>query len=156
MTTLAMDNYNGFISLDNFQASSAYERVWSRSLAGRFSFGSNSLSNRIDTALSVFLPSKDIVVQDRLSLEEYLANNSGVVNHIYELPTKVTEYFGISGMKIGMFSDPDTDDTPEMYFEILTELPVQEANSQLSLLNRNWILSGDEDLMKLNLTLKFI
>jgi len=155
MTTLAMDNYNGFRKLDNSQVPSAYERVWNRSLTERFSFSSKSVSNRIDTALS-FLISKKILIKDRLLMADYLANNSGVVTHLYTISNKVAEHFDTKSIELGLFSDPDTLDTPELYCEIITNLSAEEANAQLGLLNRNWILSGDEDLMKLNLTLKFI
>lgn len=156
MTTLAMNNYNGFIILDNFQAPSAYERVWSRSLAGRFSFGSNSLSNRIDTTLT-FLLSNSVVIADRLLVEDFLANHSGMVTHLYTIPNKVSEYFDTNSIELGIFSDPDTADTSELYFEIQTSLSPEDANRQLSLINRQWIFaSADEDLMGINFTLRFV
>lgn len=155
MTALTMDYYTNFPQLENIQTSSAYERVWNRSLTSIFAPSSKSLSTRIDTAIS-FLQSKDIVISDRLLLEDYLANNLGVVTHLYEVSSKVTEYFGVSEMEIGMFSDPDTQEVPEIYFEIATSLSAQEATNQLSLLNREWLFSsGDSDLMKMNFTLKF-
>jgi len=155
MTTLTMDNYTNYFQLESLQTPSAYERVWNRSLTSIFAPSSKSLSTRIDTAISV-LQSRDVVICDRLSLEEYLANNLGVVTHLYEVTNKVGEYFGITEMQIGMFGDPDTEDTPEIYFEIMTSLSPEDATSQLSLLNREWILSStDEDLVKINFTLKF-
>ena len=156
MTTLAMDNYTNYFQLENLQTPSAYERVWNRSLTSIFAPSSKSLSTRIDTALSV-LQSRDVVICDRLLLEEYLANNLGVVTHLYEVPSKIMEYFGTDEMEIGMFSDPATGESPEMYVEIRTSLSALEATRQLSLLNRGWIFaSNDEDISKINLTLKFI
>ena len=88
MTTLAMDNYFGYIGLDNVLAPSAYERTWNRSLVAPFLPSSKSFSARIDTALT-FLLSKNVAVQERLLVEDFLANNSGVVTHLYEVPEKV-------------------------------------------------------------------
>lgn len=156
MTTLAMDNYFGYIGLDNVLAPSAYERTWNRSLVAPFLPSSKSFSARIDTALA-FLLSKNVFIEERLLLEDILANNSGIVAHLYDVPTKVAEYFKTNSIEFGVFSDPDSNDTPEIYFEIETNLSPEEANSQLSLLNREWILSSsDEDLAKLNFTLKFV
>lgn len=152
-----MDYYTSYPQLENIQTPSVYERVWSKSpLISIFSQSSKSLSTRIDTALSV-LQSKNVAICDRLLLEDYLANNLGVVTHLYEVPSKVTEYFGVSMMDIGMFNDPDTAEAPEMYLEIQTSLSAEDATRQLSLLNREWLLSsGDADLMKINFTLKFV
>lgn len=157
MTTLTMDYYTSYPQLENIQTPSVYERVWSKSpLISIFSQSSKSLSTRIDTALSV-LQSKNVTICDRLLLEDYLVNNLGVITHLYEVPSKVTEYLGMSSVKLGMISDPDIDDSPEMYIEIQTLLSPEEATNQLSLLNREWVLSSnDEDLMKINLTLKFV
>jgi len=155
MTTLAMDNYTNYFQLESLQTPSAYERVWNRSLTSIFAPSSKSLSTRIDTALSV-LQSRDVVISDRLLLEEYLANNLGIVTHLYDVPSKVAEYFNTSEIEIGMFGDPDTGDVPEMYFEVLTSLSPEEATQQLSSLNREWVLSSmDDDLVKINFTLKF-
>ena len=156
MTTLAMDNYTNYIQLESIQAPSVFERVWNRSLTSTFAPSSKSLSTRIDTAISV-LQSKNVAICDRLLLEDYLANNLGVVTHLYEVPSKVAEYFGDTEMEIGMFSDPDTVEAPEMYLEIQTALSAEDATRQLSLLNREWVLSsGEADLMKINFTLKFV
>jgi hypothetical protein len=157
MTTLTMDYYTSYPQLENIQTPSVYERVWSKSpLISIFSQSSKSLSTRIDTALSV-LQSKNVAVCDRLLLEDYLANNLGVVTHLYEVPSKVSEYFGDTEMEIGMFCDPDMGDAPEIYIEILTSLSPEEATGRLSLLNREWLFSSrDEDLMKINFTLKFV
>jgi len=155
MTTLAMDNYTNYIQLESIQAPSVFERVWNRSLTSTFAPSSKSLSTRIDTAISV-LQSKNVAICDRLLLEDYLANNLGVVTHLYEVPSKVSEYFSASEIKIGMFSDPDMSDAPEMYIEVLTSLSPEEATRQLTSLNREWVLASvDEDLPKINFTLKF-
>lgn len=157
MTALTMDYYTNYPQLETIQTSSVYERIWNTSsLTSTFSPSSKSFSTRIDTALSV-LRSRDILISDRLLLEEYLANNLGIVTHLYEVPSKVAEYLGTNEIKIGMFSDPDMNDAPEMYLELQTTLSPEEATEQLGLLNREWVLSsGDEDLMKINFTLKFL
>ncbi len=155
MPALTMDYYTYYPQLENIQTHSAYERVWNRSLTSIFAPSSKSFSTRIETALS-FLQSQDTTVSDLLLLEEYLANNLGGVTHLYEVPSKVIEYLGVSKMEIGMFTDPDTGDSPEMYIELLTALSPEDATRQLSLLNREWVFSGDADLMKINFTLKFV
>jgi hypothetical protein len=152
----SIDSHVNLISLDSILAPSAYERTWNRSLPEQFSPSSKSLSTRIDTTI-LFLQEKNVIIRDRLSFEDYLANNSGVLTHIYEVPNQVLEYVDSPDIEIGMFTDPDANDPPEMYFEIRTTLSPEDANRQLSLLNREWVFaSGDEDLMKINFTLKFV
>lgn len=156
MTTLAMDSNINYQVFDIISAPSVYERRWNNSLPDIFAPSSKSMSTRIDLALS-FLHSQGVLLKDRLLIETYIANNIGIVSHIYDVPKKVFEYFDSNDIEMGVFSDPDTDDDSEIYFELITSLLPEEANHRLSSLNRDWILSSsDEDLMKINFTLKFV
>lgn len=156
MTTLAMDNQNGFTYMDSVFNVPVYEIVWNRSLPASFSPSSTSLSSSINTALS-FLGSNNVTIENRILVEDFLANNFALVAHLYEAPQRVVDYFDFREMELGVFSDPDSSEDPEIYLEIATSLSPEDANARLSELNREWVLfSNDEDLMKLNFTLKFL
>jgi hypothetical protein len=155
MTTLAMDYQMGFMGLDRVFTPSAYVRTWNRSLPVPLYPSSASISASIDRALT-FVTSQNTVIEDQLAVEAFLANNSGVVAHLYSIPEKIAYYIGKSEMKLGVFSEPDGYEVPELYLEVETSLSPEEANARLSTLNREWILaSTDEDLVSLNITLKF-
>lgn len=155
MTTLAMDYQMGFMGLDSVFTPSAYVRTWNRSLGVPLSPSSASISASIDRVLT-FVVSQNAVIEDQLAVEDFLANKSGVVAHLYSVPEKIAYYIGKSKMKLGVFSEPDGYEAPELYLEVETSLSPEEANQRLSTLNREWILtSNDEDLIALNVTLKF-
>lgn len=156
MTTLTMDYQVGFGGLDSVFTPSAYVRPWSRSLTEPLSPSSASISTSVERALT-FISSQNIIIEDRLVVEDFLANSYGVVAHLYSIPEKIAFYIGKSQMKLGVFSEPDSYEAPELYLEVETDLSPEEANSRLSTLNREWILSAEDvDLMALNITLKFI
>ena len=155
MTTLAMDYQMGFMGLDSVFTPSAYVRTWNRSLGVPLSPSSASISASIDRVLT-FVVSQNAVIEDQLAVEDFLANKSGVVAHLYSVPEKIAYYIGKSKMKLGVFSEPDGYEAPELYLEVETSLSPEEANQRLSTLNREWIwTSNDEDLIALNVTLKF-
>ena len=117
---------------------------------------SASISVSADKVLTV-IARQNIIITDRLEVEDFLTNHYGTIAHLYNIPEKVTSYFGESKMKLGVFSEPDSTDTPDLYLEVETSLSPEEANARLSALNREWILStNDDDLMVLNITLRFI
>ncbi len=156
MTSLTINSHTGVTFLDNFLTSSAYGKTWNNSRVTPRSQSSTSISTSVDRALT-FITSKNTVIEDRLAVEEFLTNSYGVIAHLYSIPEKVTHYFGTSKMKLGVFSEPDSYEVAELYLEVETNLAPEEANAYLSNLNREWILSAnDNDLMSLNITLKFI
>ncbi len=105
-----------------------------------------------------FLLSEEIVLENSDKVGDFLRNNYGMVAYLYETPGKIKEYFGEGKLQVGIFSAPDSnDELQELYIEVGTLLSPEEANEKLSKINRNWILiSGDQDLMSLNVTLKFL
>lgn len=156
MTTLAIDEQINFGIPSGFFTPSAYV-VWDKELTEQYLPHSASISSSVNTALT-FLLSKDIKIEDSLRVEAFLTNNYGIVAHLYVIPEKIFQYFGKSELKIGLFSDPDVaDEQAELYIEVETALSPVEANEKLSKINREWLLaSRDQDLMALNITLKFV
>lgn len=156
MTTLALDTQIDFGYLRT-TAPSSYVSFWDRVLENKYAYQSASISSDVDTALN-FLNQSGVSVEDTPAVERCLANQSGVVAHLYEVPEKVSHYFATASLKMGAFSDPDSgDDHEELYLEIETNLSAQDANNRLSQINRDWLIaSGDQDLMSLNLTLRFV
>jgi hypothetical protein len=156
MTTLALNNQIDFRDFSTI-APSGYVTSWNRVLDSQYVARSSSISSGVDTALT-FLTLKGVVVENTLAVENSLTNYNGIVAHLYEVPEKISRQFEASGLKLGAFSDPDSgDEHEEVYLEIETKLPPKEANERLSKLNREWLLaSGDQDLMSLNLTLRFV
>lgn len=135
---------------------SAYVISWEEALTKQYVPRSASISSSVNTALDFFL-SKGIVVEDRIAVEDFLTRHHGVVAHLYEAPEKIFQYFGNAPLKLGVFSDPDTGEQPELYLEVETTLSPEEATGKLSLTNREWLLvSNDPDLMSLNVTLRFV
>ncbi len=157
MTALTLDNPMTLASIDHIPTPSAYEISWEGSLLDQFVSHSTSISSTIDKAVS-FLLAQGVRVENHTDVTSFLASNYGVVANLYDAVDKVEEYFGNSDLEIGVFSDPeDNDDMPELYLEVSTTETPEEANSILSRLNREWILaSGDQDLLSINVTLKFI
>ena len=73
------------------------------------------------------------------------------------MPEKINRYFGDANLTLGVFSDPDTKEEPELYIEVETPLSPEKANENLSNLNREWLLSsGSQALMQINTVLKFV
>lgn len=150
MTSLSMDYQTSFELLNSYVTPSAHVRTWIP-----LAPSSASISTSVDKALS-FMSSHGAVIEDRLAVEDFLTNNYGVVAHLYSTPEKIAYYIGNPKMKIGVFSEPDGYDAPELYIEIETNLSPEEANTRLSTLNREWVLASNDDLNTLNVTLKFI
>ena len=137
-----MDYQTSFELLNSFITPSAHVRTWIP-----LAPNSASLSNSVDRLLS-FMQFHGAVIEDRLTIEDFLANNYGVVAHLYSIPEKIAYYIGNHKMKLGIFSEPDSTEAPELYLEVETSLSPEEANTRLSTLNREWILSsGDADLV---------
>lgn len=156
MTALTFDNNIKYTS-SSYISMSAYAVDWYNSLSERYASSSASISLSVDDVLS-FLISEDIVLENANRVKDFLRNNYGVVACLYETPGKIKEYFGESKLQVGIFSDPDSNnELQELYIEVGTLLSPEEANEKLSKINRNWLLiSGDQDLMSLNVTLKFL
>lgn len=134
---------------------SAYVMSWEGALTQPYTLRSASISSSLNTALD-FLSSNDVSIEDRVAVEEFLTAHYGVVAHLYEAPEKIFQYFGKIPLKLGVFSDPDTGEQPELYLEVETALSPKEAGEIISRLNREWLISsGDQDLMSLNTTLRF-
>lgn len=135
---------------------SAYVISWDEALTKQYIPRSASISSSVNTALDFFL-SKGITTEDRAAVEDFLTCYYSVVAHLYETPEKIFHYFGKVPLKLGVFSDPDTGEQPELYLEVETALSPEDATEKLSLINREWILaSNDQDLMSLNITLRFV
>ena len=115
----------------------------------------NVVSSGVD-ALS-FLQSQNIAIDNVDAVKGYLKNNDGVTVHLFDMPEKVNQYFGDAALTLGVFSDPDTKEEPELYIEVETPLSPEKANENLSNLNREWLLSsGNQALMQINAVLKFV
>ena len=114
---------------------------------------SHSTSNAID-----FLQSRGVVIDNAGAVEDFLTNYHGVVAYLFDIPEKISEYFGDAQLKIGLFTDPDSpDENPELYIEVGTSLSPKQTNEKLHKINCEWLLvSKDQDLSAMNITLKFI
>lgn len=155
MTTLAINKRMIWGSIGNITTPASYSMSWDNSLIDQYLPHSNSASSRIDNALS-FIQSQGITIENSNIVEDYLKNNYGILAHLYDLPQKINQYFGNAVLNFGAFSDPDIEEEPELYIEIETSLSPEKANQKLSLINKEWLFSSeDNDLMNLNITLKF-
>lgn len=150
MTSLSMDYQTSFELLNSYITPSAHVRTWIP-----LAPSSASISTSVDKALS-FMSLHGAVIDDRLAVEDFLTNNYGVVAHLYSTPEKIAYYIGNAKIKVGVFSEPDGYDAPELYIEVETSLSPEEANTRLSTLNREWVIASNDDLNTLNVTLKFI
>lgn len=157
MTALTFDNQIGLGALGNVSTPTAYVVSWDSSLIEQYTSHSASISSSIDKVLS-FLLSQDITIEEYANVESFLTNNYGVVAYLYEVSDRIEEYFGQVDLEIGVFSDPDDiEGKPELYLEVTTSLSPEEANEKLSEINRMWLFaSEDQDLISLNITLKFL
>lgn len=154
MTPLTADRQIIFGTSSSILAPSAYIRPWEGELSKQY--GSASLSLSIADALT-HLWLTGVNIEDSMDVENFLANHYGVVAHLYEIQEKVSQYFGKAKLKLGLFFDPDgSEEEAELYLEVETTLSPEEAHEAISKLNREWLIaSGDQDLMSLNITLKF-
>lgn len=157
MTTLTMDNPINYSTLSGVFAPASYAINWNKNLPRAYAIPSRSFFSDAEDAL-IFLESHNVVIEESPSVESFLANNSGIVAHLYDIPKKVSDYFGDISTKFGVFSDPDNpEDRAEFFIEVETDLSPQKANDVLSKINKEWLLkSHDADLEFFNITLKFI
>lgn len=151
-----MDNSINYSTLSGVFAPASYSINWNRNLPLAYSTPSRSFFSDVEDAL-IFLQSHNVVIEESPSVESFLTNNTGMVAHLYDIPNKVSDYFGDTSTKFGIFSDPDNpEDSAELFIEVETALAPQEANDVLSKINREWLLkSNDADLAFFNVTLKF-
>lgn len=157
MTTLTLDNPINHSVVRGFFAPVSYSIQWSRNLPLAYAIPSKAIFSDVDDAL-IFLQSNGVVIEESPSVESFLTNNSGIVANLYDIPQKVSHYFGNVFLKLGLFSDPDSpEDGAELFLEVETSLSPKQANDKLSKINREWLLkSKDADLAFFNITLKFI
>lgn len=141
MTTLAMNRQIDFASF----------------LTTPYIISSASISSSTSNAIT-FLQSQGIVVDNTTAVEDFLTNYYGIVAYLFDIPKKISEYFGDAQLKVGLFTDPDSpDENPELYIEVGTSLSPKQANEKLHKINCEWLLvSKDQDLSAMNITLKFI
>lgn len=157
MTALTFDNQISFSPLGGILAPASYVDDWDNSLPEQYTPYSTSISSSIDKVLFDLLE-QGVMIKNSTGVEDFLKSNYGVVAYLYEAPNRIRKYFINANLEIGVFSDTDnSEDQPELYFEITTSLSPKEASEKLSALNREWLfVSGDQDLMSLNITLKFL
>jgi len=157
MTTLTVDNPTNHSILSGVFTPASYTLQWSRNLPLAYATPSKTIFSDVEDAL-IFLQSNGVVVEESPSVESFLTNNSDIVANLYDIPQKVSHYFGDVFLKLGIFSDPDSpEDSAELFLEIETSLLPKQANDKLSQINREWLLkSNDADLAFFNITLKFI
>lgn len=157
MTTLTMNNPINYSALNGIFAPTSYAYDWNRNLPSVYATPSRAIFSDADDAL-IFLQSKNVVIEDASNVKNFLTNNNGMIAYLYDIPKKVSDYFGNIPLKLGVFSDPDNpEDSAELFLEVETSLSPEQANDKLSKINREWLLkSNDEDLAFFNLTLKFV
>ena len=104
------------------------------------------------------MQSKGVTVEDFVTTEDFLTIHYGITSYLYEVPERISGYFENASLSLGVFSDPDSpEEVSELFVEIETILSPEEANDRLSNLNREWLLSSEnEELASLNVTLKFL
>jgi len=157
MTTLAMDKSINYSVLSGFLTPISYATLWSNNLPPIYATPSKAIFSDVNDSLT-FLQSKNVVIEDTFKVESFLTSNYGIVAYLYDIPKKITDYFGDASLKIGVFSDPDSpEDNNELFIEVETSLSPKQANDRLSKINREWLLkSNDADLAYFNITLRFL
>ncbi|MFC1623663.1 hypothetical protein ACFL05_00910, partial [Patescibacteria group bacterium] len=104
-----------------------------------------------------FLLKNNVVVEDSEGINKFLENFPGIINCLYDIPERLKQYFPGSFIKLELFSDPEEDNSEELFAEVQTFLDPENASEQLSKLNREWLLLQDsKDLINFNFSLNFI
>lgn len=152
-----MDKQIDFASLSGILSPSAYVQSWNKSLIEPYVILSTSISSSANNVIA-FSQARKVAVDDPVAVESFLTNYSGIIPYLFDAPKKISEYFGDATLSMGLFSELDSiEDQPELYLEVETALSPEKANAQLSKLNREWLFaSNDQDLMSLNITLRFV
>ena len=118
MTTLSIDKQIDFAYLVGGATQSSYVRSWNKNLAAPYTVLSTSMFSSASNAMA-FLEAKHVTVEDPAKIESFLTNYYGVVAYLFDVPEKVSKYFGDAQLKLGLFSDPDSpEDQSELYLEI--------------------------------------
>lgn len=113
------------------------------------------LSSRAGTLLEC-LRSRGVLINDKGLVEAFLANHSGIVPYLYDLPDTVNSQFGDVPMYLTVFADPDGNGNDQLFLEIETKDAPVEANKKLNTLNNFYLLSmEDEDAYLFNTSLIF-
>lgn len=156
MTVLTLDNHIPTASMGFIQTPAIYNVSWNSSLLEQYIPRSASISSSIDQVLS-FLISHNVIIENQKAVEDFLINNDNVIPHLYDMPEKIEYYFSNSSITLGVFAEPESEEKLELFIEVETKLSPEEANKNLSALNRNWLLSTEDNgLLEINVTLKFL
>ena len=136
----------------------SYTTHYNSMLPSQYAKPSWSIFSDANNDILTFLQQNNVKIEDVASVETFLSNNYTMVAYLYDIPKKVSDYFGDVSLKLGVFSDPDSpDDNTELFVEVETSFSPKQANDKLSKINREWLLkSNDIGLASLNITLKFI
>ncbi|MHB0977834.1 MAG: hypothetical protein ACYC1K_00255 [Minisyncoccota bacterium] len=112
-------------------------------------------SDNVDEIID-FLQTNNIKIYDCSEIRDFLVNHTYIIEHLYNIPSKISEYFGKADIKLSLFKDFDSEikDT-ELFVEIKTSLSPQEANDKLTKIHREWFLPLGMNLDKLNISLNF-
>jgi len=125
--------------------------VWSDSIAYAITFSDNNLDQLLD-----YLQKEGVKINNPREIKDFLAEYNYIVTHMYNIPLKVSEYFGNANIKLSLFRDFDSEtDNPELFIEVKTSLSPQEANQRFRKINREWLIPAGEVLDKLNISLNF-
>lgn len=130
---------------------------WYSILPPQYAKPSWSIFSDANSDILTFLKTNNVEIENIANIETFLSNNHGMVAYLYDIPKKVSDYFGNTHLKLSVFSDPDQEgDFQQIFFEIDTHLPPKEANEKLSELNRDWLFKiNDKDIYLLNFSLNF-
>ncbi|GEM_PF-6759182 len=125
--------------------------VWSESIAYATTFSGNNIDQLLD-----YLQEEGVKIDNQRETKDFLTEYNHLVTYMYNIPSKVSEYFGDADVKLSLFRDFDSEtDNPELFIEIKTSLSPQEANKRLGKIYREWFLPLRLSLDKLNISLNF-
>ena len=82
---------------------------------------------------------KDYQFKDEASVESFLSRYASLLLLLREAHHQIKSVFGFdTDIALEVFTDPDSDDGPQLFALIRTALPVNEALTQLERLDQNW------------------
>lgn len=125
--------------------------VWSQNTAFAVAFSGNDVDN-----LLASLQAESVEIDNPTKIKDFLAKHNYMLEYMYSIPSKVSEYFGNTNLKLSLLRDFDSEtDNPELFIEVQISLSPQEANKRLEKIYKEWFIPLGMGLDKLNISLNF-
>ena len=118
--------------------------------------GITTFSNIDVDQLLISLRAENVKIETLTEIKDFLLKHDDMVVHMYDIPSKISEYFGKANIKLNLFRDFDSEtNNPEISIEVKTSLSPQEANERLGKIYKEWFIPLGVSLGKLNISLNF-